>query len=534
MEEFDYIVVGAGSAGCALAARLSEDAQCKVLLLEAGGKDDNLLISMPAGWGKLIDRRSRFNWGFSTEAEAALNGRSIDLPRGKVLGGSSSINGLIYIRGQHEDFDDWAAAGATGWDWETMAPWFRRMENNLGIRDAHHGEGGPVTVSNLPEPTPLAAAMIAAGEQAGIPRTADFNGASQEGIGPYQITFANGRRCSAAHGYLHPALKRSNLSLRSGVLAERVLLRDRRAVGVRYRAGNTVHEVAARAEVILCAGAIGSPQLLMLSGIGPGAALQELGIAVQQEVAQVGANLQDHLVVPMMWRLKDGGPSMNLRLLGWRVLREVLRYAWFKRGAMTLPAAEVGIFLRSRPELSRPDLQYHLLPLSGDLEGEMKALHPFPGYTLAPNVCRPTSRGQLSLASADPAAKPKLQVNYLSTDYDVDTTLAGMAWARRIATAPALAEISAGEVNPGPEAESRSALLAYARRAGTTGHHPVGTCRMGSDAAAVVDPQLRVRGVAGLRVADASVMPLLLSGNTNAAAIVIGERAADFICRGQR
>jgi choline dehydrogenase len=285
----------------------------------------------------------------------------------------------------------------------------------------------------------------------------------------------------------------------------------------------------ARAEILLCAGAIGSPQILMLSGIGPAAELARHGIALKVDAPEVGANLQDHLVVPLMWRLKDGQASMNQRLGGARVLLEVLNYLLRKRGAMTMPAAEVGIFLRSRPELLRPDLQFHLLPLSGELEGEKKALHPFPGYTLAPNVCRPSSRGRLALASADATARPLLQMNYLTTDEDIDTTLAGMAWARRIAAAPALAAITASEVYPGSSASTREQLIDYARRAGSTGHHPVGTCRMGEDEAAVVDTRLAVRGVEGLRVADASVMPRLISGNTNATAIMIGERVAEFV-----
>lgn len=307
-----------------------------------------------------------------------------------------------------------------------------------------------------------------------------------------------------------------------------VVIEGGRATGVRYRLGGQEWVAAARAEVILCAGAIGSPQILMLSGIGPGAELARHGIPVRVDAPAVGADLQDHLVVPLMWRLRDGQPSMNPRLGGARVLLEVLNYLVRKRGAMTMPAAEVGIFLRSRQDVVRPDLQFHVLPLSGDLDGEDKKLHAFPGYTLAPNVCRPTSRGAVSLASADPAARPRLRMNYLSTDHDVELTLAGMEWARRIAAAPALAAITAGEVYPGTAATTREQLVDYARRAGTTGHHPVGTCRMGNDAAAVVDTTLAVRGVAGLRVADASVMPRLISGNTNAAAIVIGERAAEF------
>lgn len=534
MESVDYIVVGAGSAGCAVAARLSENAACRVLLLEAGRRDNHLFISMPAGWGKTQDPHSRFNWAFETDPEPGLGGRSVPLPRGRVLGGSSAINGLIHICGQREDYDDWVVAGAPGWGWAEMAPYFRRIERNLGSAASGHGREGPIAVSDIVDPTPLAEAMIRAAEQAGIPRTSDFNGARQEGVGYYQMTADGARRCSAAHGYLRPARGRANLLVRTDAVTTGIVFDAGRATGVRYRHDGREQVTGARAEVILCAGAIGSPQILMLSGIGPAEQLRRHGIPVRVDAPGVGANLQDHVVVPLMWRLRDGQPSLNSRLGSVRIVLEVLNYLLRKRGAMTIPAADVGIFLRTREELTRPNVQFHVMPLSGELDSDARKLHPYPGYTLAPNVCRPTSRGQLSLASADPLAPPRLQMNYLSTQYDIDTTVASIEWARRIAAAPALAAITAAETCPGATAGTRDQLIEYARRAGTTGHHPVGTCRMGADEGSVVDTALAVRGVAGLRVADASVMPRLISGNTNATSIVIGERAADFIRAGRR
>lgn len=529
MENFDYVVIGAGSAGCVLANRLSADPASTVLVLEAGGSDKNLMVDMPAGWGKLQEPDNAMNWAYESEPETDLAGRTIPLPRGKTLGGSSAINGLLYVRGQREDYDDWAADGAAGWSWNDVQPYFLRAENNLTLRDDKHGTNGPLTVSNQIEPMPLSAVMIDAAEQAGIPRNPDFNGAQQEGAGYYQTTMAAARRCSAAHAYLHPVRTRSNLVVRSNATVHRILFEGRRAVAVEYQQGNAVHIVYFKREALLAAGAIGSPQILMLSGIGPGAALATHGIPVLHDAAEVGSNLQDHLVIPLMWQLKQGQRSMNERLRNPRILLEVLNYLFRKRGAMNMPAAEVGVFCKSTPALPRPDLQFHLLPLCGAIDGEDKSLSPFPGFTLAPNVCRPTSRGSISLHSANPMEKPRIALNFLSTEHDVEVSLAGIDWARKIAAAPALAAITEREITPGAGVAGRDELIAFARQAGTTGHHVAGSCRMGTDAGAVVDCELRVNGVSGLRVIDASVMPSLISGNTNATAIMIGEKGADLV-----
>ena len=525
-ETIDYIIVGAGSAGCVLANRLTASGRHRVLLLEAGGRDSNIWIHIPLGYGKLF-HNPKVNWLYTSEPEPELNNRQIIQPRGKVLGGSSSINGLLYVRGQHEDYDHWRQLGNKGWGFEEVLPFFRRAEDQERGADDMHGVGGPLAVSNVSEPHPLCEAFIEAAQQAGHPRNDDFNGAAQEGAGYFQLTTRNGRRWSTAVGYLRPAKRRPNLKIATETLATRVLFSGRRAVGVEYRQGGTTKTAHANGEVIVAGGAFNSPQLLQLSGLGPADLLRAHGIDVVADMPGVGADLQDHLQIRMLYRCTEP-ITMNDVINSWRHrMGAGLRYILSRKGLLTIGAGYAGAFLRTRPELATPDVQIHFLIFSADTAGA--GLHPFSGFMTSICQLRPESRGFVRIKSNDPAAAPAIQPRYLSSRFDCDTVVAGIKQLRGVMEKPAMRRYIAEERAPGPACESDGDLLAYARETGTTVYHPTSTCRMGSDPQAVVDERLRVRGIEGLRVIDGSVMPTVVSGNTNAAVVMIAEKGADMI-----
>jgi choline dehydrogenase len=534
MTEYDYIVVGAGSAGCVLANRLTADGEHRVLLLEAGGGDRSPWIQVPIGYGRTFND-PRFNWMYQAQADPALDNRSAFWPRGKVLGGSSSINAMVYVRGQPADFDDWRAAGNPGWSWSELLPYFKKLEDHPCGASEFHGAGGPVHVSDVSASVhPLCATFLEACTSVGIAPTRDFNGAQAEGAGLWHVTIKDGVRVSSANAYLRPIRRRANLDLRLRAQVTRVLFSRSRAVGVEYLRGRTQQQAHARLEVLLAAGAINSPQLLELSGVGDAQLLRQLHIPVIADSPAVGRGLQDHLAVSYFYRSRV--PTLNDQLapfLG--KAKAALRYALGRRGPLAMSVNQAGAFVRSRAELTRPNLHIYFNPASYSTTtiGPKRRLlnpDPFPGFLMSFNTCRPTSRGTIHIRSSDPLSSPAISPNSLATAADVQDVFEGARVLRRIAGAPPLAQVIETEREPGAQVQSDAEVLAdFRRRAGSV-FHACGTCAMGADPrSSVVDQRLRVRGVSGLRVVDAAIFPNISSGNTNAPTLMVAEKAADLI-----
>jgi choline dehydrogenase len=534
--DFDFIIVGAGSAGCVLADRLSQDGRARILVIEAGGTDRRLFVQMPLGYGKLFYDPS-VNWMYRTEPDPGLAGQPDHWPRGKLLGGSSAINAMVWIRGHASDYDDWAAAGNPGWGWADVLPAYRAMEHNEAGADAFRGQGGPLFISaNRNDIHPLVQPWLAACEAVGLSRTTDFNGASQEGVGIYQMTIRGGRRNSAARAFLRPAMRRGNVKVVTGAQVTRVVFDGTRATGVEYRQGGTLRQARAGREVILSGGAINSPQLLMLSGIGPGAHLAGLGLPVLVDNPNVGANLNDHQGLNYTYRMTV--PTLNDVLRPWwGKLMSGARWMLTGRGPLSLSINQGGGFFRTDPSLARPNMQLYMQAFSTLIPraGERPILNPdpFSGLSIGLSNCRPTSRGEIRLISTDPFAPPRITANAYSTDHDVAEMLAAVKMIRRIAAQPPLAGLIAEELRPGPEVVTDEDLILDFRKRSGTVYHPSCTARMGPDpATSVVDASLRVHGVQGLRVIDASAFPTLPGGNTNAPAMLMGWKGAEAILKG--
>jgi choline dehydrogenase len=532
-EAFDYIIVGAGTAGCVLANRLTEDGKTRVLILEAGGSDRTIWIQLPIGYGRTFFDK-RINWMYDTQAIPGLNGRASYWPRGKVIGGSGSINAMVHVRGQPHDFDDWAAAGNPGWGWQDVLPYFIKSEDHdFGASD-WHGEGGPQHVTDISARAhPLCQRFIETGQSLGFAYTPDFNGAQSEGVGIYQINTRNGQRASTANAYLRPALKRGAVELRTKAHATRILFKGKRAIGVEYRRGDKTLRAHAAREVILCGGAINSPQLLQLSGIGDAALLQSLGIAPLTDAPSVGQNLQDHLAVSYFY--KTSVPTLNDELGPlFGKIKAGLHYLLNRGGPLSMSVNQGGGFIRSGPDQPHANLQLYFSPVSYTKSplSQRKLLNPdpFSAFLLSFNSCRPTSRGSLQISAPDPFTHPSIQPNYLSTEHDVAEARAGNALLRTLATSAPLADIITQELVPGAAVQSEAALLDDFRNRADTVYHPTSTCMMGPDpATSVVDARLRVHGVVGLRVVDASIFPSITSGNVNAPTVMVAEKGAAII-----
>jgi len=533
VDAFDYIIVGAGSAGCVLAGRLSESGQHRILVLEAGPADNNPWIHLPIGYGKLF-YHPVLNWMYRTEPQPYLDGRVIYQPRGKVVGGSSSINAMVYARGQAEDYDGWEQAGNPGWGWREVLAAYRRMENHALGESAWHGSDGPVHITDITASAhPLTHTYVKAVQETGLPFNSDLNGETGEGVGYYQINTGGGFRISAAKAYLRPAERRGNVQVETSALVTRVLIDGNRAVGVEYRQNGVLRRVKARREVILSGGAINTPQILQLSGIGPAALLREHGIEVIADLPAVGQHLQDHLCYDHIYRSRK--PSLNDLLLPLSgKIRVALDYLLFRRGPLSLSVNQGGGFMRSRPELDRPDIQLYFSPLSYEraVPGVRALMKPddFSGFSTSVSPCRPKSRGHVAIRSADPAVAPLIDPNYLSAPEDLANLLVGAKFLRRLAATPTFSETIAEELKPGPAQISDEALIADIRARAYSVFHPCGSCRMGPDPrSTVVDARLKVHGFDGLRVVDASIFPIIPSANTNAPAMMVGERAAQLM-----
>ena len=528
---YDYIIVGAGSAGCVLANRLSADPSARVLLLEAGGKDDYFWIHVPLGLFRTLGN-PRTDWCYTSEAEAGLNGRVIPVPRGRVLGGSSSINGMVYTRGQARDYDHWRQLGNAGWSWDDVLPYFKRHEDFCDGANEWHGAGGELRIEGPRIRWEILDAFVEAAAERGIPKVADLNRGDQEGVAYAHMTTRRGVRVSSSKAFLRPVMHRPNLRTITHAQVKRVVLEGKHVTGVEFWQGDALHTATVRREAILACGSIGSPQLLQVSGIGPASLLREHGIAMAHELDGVGENLQDHLMLRMVFRISNT-KSLN-QVLGSRLGRLAMgvKYFGFKRGPMTTIPAQISAFTRSNPSRDTPNVQMQVSALSFDKYGD--PVHDFPAFTLSSVNVRPTSRGHVRIRSPDSRQHPVLWHNYLDTVDDQTVAVEIVRLARHIAAAPALARFTPQELKPGTDKQSDAELLAFAREISTTVFHPVGTCRMGQDANAVVDERLRVRGLSGLRVIDCSIMPTLCSGNTNAPAMMIGEKGAAMILQDAR